>query len=138
MTSPNIIAEMEALRDAALEDLLATSDAQLRQEAMDDGEDIDAITTCIKATMRETAASTLRQRLSQAKAQSNSKLMVQKASSALPTLEQIKQIVQNLFQTDPTLGLAFRSGKKQTDADWLSLYDDLVVMGAIKPEDHGH
>ncbi len=137
MTSPNVIVEMATLRDAALEDLMATSDAQLRQEAMEDGEDIDAIATCIKATLRETAASTLRRRLSQAKAISNSKLMVQKAPSALPSLEHIKQIVQNLFQTDPSLGLAFRSGKKQTDADWLSLYDDLVVMGAIRPEDHG-
>ncbi len=136
MTSPNVIAEMAALRDAALEDLMATSDAQLRQEAMADGEDIDAIATCVKAAMRETAASTLRQRLSQAKAQSNSRMMVQKESSTLPTLEQIKQIVENLFQTDPSLGLAFRSGKKQTDADWQSLYDDLVIMGAIKPEDH--
>ena len=96
MTSPNVIAEMAALRDAALEDLMATSDAQLRQEAMEDGEDINAIAICVKAAMRETAASTLRQRLSQAKAQSNSKMMVQKAPSALPTLEQIKQIVQNL------------------------------------------
>ena len=137
MTSPNVIVEMATLRDAALEDLMATSDAQLRQEAMEDGEDIDAIATCIKATLRETAASALRRRLSQAKAISNSKLMVQKAPSALPSLEHIKQIVQNLFQTDPSLGLAFRSGKKQTDADWLSLYDDLVVMGAIRPEDHG-
>lgn len=136
MTSPNVVAEMAALRDAALEDLMATCDAQLRQEAMEDGKDFDAIATCVKAAMRETAASTLRQRLSQAKAQSNSKLMVQKAPSTLPSLEQIKQIVQNLFQIDPSLGLAFRSGKKQTDADWLSLYDDLVVMGAIKPEDH--
>lgn len=136
MTSPNVIAEMAALRDAALEDLMATTDAQLRQEAMEDGEDIDAIATCVKATMRETAASTLRQRLSQAKAQSNSKLMVQKAPTTLPSLERIKQIVQNLFQTDPSLGLAFRSGKKQTDADWQSLYDDFVLMGAIKPEDH--
>ncbi len=136
MTSPNAIAEMAALRHTALEELMATSDAQLRQEAMEDGEDIDAIATCVKATMRETAASTLRQRLSQAKAQSNSKLIVQKTPSTLPSLEQIKQIVQNLFQTDPSLGLAFRSGKKQTDADWLSLYEDLVLMGAIKPEDH--
>ena len=120
MTSPNVIAEMAALRDAALEDLMATTDAQLRQEAMEDGEDIDAIATCVKAAMRETAASTLRQRLSQAKAQSNSRMMVQKESSTLPTLEQIKQIVENLFQTDPSLGLAFRSGKKQTDADWQS------------------
>lgn len=138
MTSPNVIVEMAALRDAALEDLMATSDSQLRQEAMEDGEDIDAIANCVKAAMRETAASTLRQRLSQAKAQPNSKLMVQKAPSMLPPLEQIKHIVQNLFHADPSLGLAFRSGKKQTDADWLSLYDDLVVMGAIKPEDHGH
>lgn len=137
MTSSNVIAEMAALRDAALEDLMATSNAQLRQEAMEDGEDIDAIASCVKATMRETAASTLRQRLLKAKAQSNAKLMMQKTHSTLPSLEQIKQIVQNLFQTDSSLGLAFRSGKKQTDADWLTLYDDLVVMGAIKPEDHG-
>lgn len=60
MTTPNVIAEMAALRDAALEDLMATSDAQLRQEAMEDGEDIDAIATCVKAKMRETAANARR------------------------------------------------------------------------------
>ncbi len=34
--------------------------------------------------------------------------------------------------------MAFRDGKKQTDEDLATVYDDLVRMGIIKPEDHGN
>lgn len=129
--------EIAALREAALEDLMETTDAQVRQEAFEDGEDLDAIATQIRSSMREVAAAALRQRLARAKGQMRPKLSAQTAPVTRPTLEQIKQIVQGIFQTDRTLELAFRNGKKQTDSDWLSLYDDLVDMGAIKPDDHG-
>ena len=35
------------------------------------------------------------------------------------------------------VAMAFRDGKKQTDEDLATVYDDLVRMGIIKPEDHG-
>ena len=138
MTSTKIIAEIAALRNAALEDLMATTDAQLRQEALEDSDDLVAIASQVKISMRDAAAETLRQKLTQARERMQPKLATLTESFVRPPVNQIKQIIQGLFQTDQSLGLAFRDGKKQTDADWLSLYDDLVAMGAIKPDDHGH
>ena len=138
MTPTKIIAEIAALRNAALEDLMATTDEQLRQEALEDGEDLVVIASQVKTSMREAAAEALRQKLVQAKVRMKPKLATLTESFIRPPVHQIKQIIQGLFQTDQSLGLAFRDGKKQTDADWLSLYDDLVAMGAIKPNDHGH
>ena len=129
--------EIAALREAALEDLMATTDVQLRQEAHEDDEDLDTVATQVGLSMREAAAAALRQRLAQAKDRMQPKLKAQTAPITRPPLEQLKQIIQDIFKTDQSLGLAFRDGKKQTDSDWLSLYDDLVAMGAIKPDDHG-
>lgn len=138
MSTLKVQAELAALRDAALEDLMATSDAELRQEAVEDGEDLDGVALQIKETMRETAASTLRQHLAQAKGRLPQKISTRVTPLARPSLEQIKQIVQGVFKTDASLGLAFRNGTKQTDEDWLSLYDDLIAIGAIKPDTHGN
>lgn len=138
MKETKAAAELASLRAAALEDLMTASDAQLRQEAADDGDDLDAVAMQVKTTMREAAAITLRQRLVQAKQRTRPVAGAQVGPWARPPVEAIKQLIQGLFQTDRSLGLAFRDGKKQTDADWQTLYDDLVAIGAIKPEDHGH
>jgi hypothetical protein len=138
MSTLKVHAELAALRDAALEDLMATSDAELRQEAVEGGDDLDAIALQIKSAMRETAAATLRQNLVLAKARLPQKINTWAASLDRPSLEQIKQIVQSVFKADASLGLAFRNGTKQTDEDWLSLYDDLIAIGAIKPDTHGN
>ena len=49
----------------------------------------------------------------------------------------IKAVVSDLMQRDPRVGFAFRDGKKQTEADWQTIYDDLLAMGLIEPEDDG-
>lgn len=46
----------------------------------------------------------------------------------------MKALVQQAFQADSALGLAFRDGKRQSDGDWETLYDDLVSLGKIAPE----
>ena len=46
----------------------------------------------------------------------------------------MKELIQGAFEQDKNLGLAFREGKKQTEADWATLYDDLVAIGAIQPK----
>lgn len=137
MNPSKTITEIASLREAALEDLMATTDAQLRQEALEDGEDLEEIAAQLGLVMREAAATTLRQRLTLAKKRIRPKLNAQSAPVIRPPLEQIKQIIQGIFQNDRSLGLAFRDGKRQTDSDWLSLYDDLVAIGAIKPGDDG-
>ncbi len=133
MTVPNHRAELAALRVVALEDILNTSDADLRKEAVEDGEDVAAIAVDLKSGMRDAAAAALRQRLSQAKARVTAAPMLQLGRPARPPMERLKQLIQEAFASDHSLGLAFRDGKKQSDADWESLYDDLVALGKIKP-----
>lgn len=137
MKETKAASELASLRAAVLEDLMTTSDAQLRQEAADDGEDLDAVAMQIRTTMREASAVALRQRLVQAKQRTRTVPDPQVSPQVRPSVEAIKKLIQGLFQTDTSLGLAFRDGKKQTDADWQTLYDDLVDIGAIKPDDHG-
>lgn len=136
MTEPNHRAELAALRVVALEDILSTSDAELRKEAVDDGEDVAAVAAGLKAAMREAAAAALRQRLSQAKAGMTARPAADLGRPLRPPMEQLKQLIQEAFSSDRSLGLAFREGKRQSDADWESLYDDLVALGKIQPASH--
>jgi hypothetical protein len=137
MSTTKIISDIAAIRSAALESLLATTDAELRQEAREDGENLDAMAIQMKTSMRNAAASALRERMAKSKSQSRLKLSTRPPSIARPAIDRIKELVQDLFARDQSLGLAFRSGKRQSDADWQSLYDDLVAIGAIKSVDDG-
>jgi hypothetical protein len=137
MSTTKIISDIAAIRSAALESLLATTDAELRQEAREDGENLDAMAIQMKTSMRNAAASALRERMAKSKSQSRLKLSIRPPSIARPAIDRIKELVQDLFARDQSLGLAFRSGKRQSDADWQSLYDDLVAIGAIKSVDDG-
>ena len=67
MTKSKVRAELAALRVAALEDILNTPDAELRREAVEDGEDPVAIAAGVKSAMRDAAAAALRKRLAEAK-----------------------------------------------------------------------
>lgn len=136
MTNSKARREIAALREAALEDLFATTDDQLRQEILEEGDDPSNVATHVRSLMRESAASVRRQRLANAKEQVGVQRSAAGAPEKRPTLDRIKQIIQGLNPTRPELILAFRDGKKQTDADWLSLYDNLVALGAIVPDDH--
>jgi hypothetical protein len=131
--SSNTSKEIASLRDAALDDLMVTSDAELIQETVEDGCDAEAIAAEMKASMREAAAASLRQRMQRTQVKVHAVIVTIQKNR--PALDQIKQIVQDLFGRDKSLGLAFRDGKRQTDSDWQSLYDDLLAMGAIKPSD---
>ncbi len=136
MTTPNHRAELAALRVIALEDILNTSDADLRKEAVEDGEDVAAIAVNLKSAMRDAAAAALRQRLSEAKARMTVRSVSKPGPHVRPTLERLKQLIQEAFASDRSLGLAFRDGKRQSDADWESLYDDLVALGKIDMGSH--
>lgn len=134
MKLPKSHLENMALRHLALEDLMAQSDAQLRQEAAEDGEDVDALAAAMRTALRAAASNVLRQRLADAKQRMMSTAHPGKATR-YPTLEALKRRIQSAFESQPELGLAFREGKKQSEADWQSLYDDLVELGAIVPEE---
>lgn len=139
MSSNKMIDEIALLQDAAIADLIAMSDAELHAEAKEDEVDLERFASTTRQAMREAAAAALRQRLNASKVSSpHSAPQPHRAVSVRPSLEKIKQMVQQLFVQEPTVGLAFREGKRQSEADWHSLYDDLVAMGAIKAEDNEH
>lgn len=127
--------EVMAMRQLALEDLMAQSDAQLRQEAAEDGESVDALATALRTVLREAAAHVLRRRLTDAKQRMASSATRPMKPAAYPALETLKRRIQSAFESQPELGLAFREGKKQSESDWQSLYDDLIQLGAIAPDE---
>jgi hypothetical protein len=131
MTKPKARTEIAALRQIALDDLAETTDAQLRQEAIEEGEDLGAVAAQVRSVMMNAAANVSRKRLAQARER-----MLQNHTPPLPCakrplVERIKEIIQGLPVGDRRIAMAFRDGKTQTDADWESLYDDLVEMGVI-------
>ena len=134
MTASKHAREIAALRDLALADLESTTDQELRTEALEDGVDLDANASLIKAAMRDTAARALRERMATAKT-AMQRAATEKAEFIRPGIDRIKALVQQAFQADSALGLAFRVGKRQSDRDWETLYDDLVSLGKIAPEE---
>ena len=133
MTKPNVRAELAALRVVKREDILNTPDAELRKEAVEDGEDTSAIFLDVKSGMRDAAAAALRRRMTDARARMATAHASRAGAGVRPTIERLKKVIQEAFASDPGLGLAFRDGKRQSDADWESLYDDLVALGKIDP-----
>ncbi|SEM04498.1 hypothetical protein SAMN05518845_11571 [Variovorax sp. YR750] len=127
---------MDSIRALALRDLEATSDEEIRAEIVAQGEDPDAAAQRIRARIDAIMAEAMRARTIAAK-----KLMGTTAATtqqARPTIDRIKQLIQEAFRSDAGLAMAFREGTQQSDADLESLYDDLVAMGKIKRDDNGH
>jgi hypothetical protein len=125
--------EMAALRNAALDELMQLSDSELLDDATAEGLEVSQIARSVRVCMTSASAAFMRQRLLSAKAN------VERGRSLDPlpklSISELKELVQRAFQSDPLLGMAFRGGTSQTDEDWVSLYEDLVELGAIKPDE---
>lgn len=134
MSLPKSHQEIMALRELALEDLMAVSDEQLRREAIEEGDDVSALTTELRSALRRTIGQTLRQRLVEAKQRLDLRAGAIKHAT-YPAFETLKQRIENVFKSTPELGLAFREGRKQSEADWQTLYDDLIDLGALDREE---
>lgn len=79
----------------------------------------------------------MRAKLASAKAATKASTAGQPANRVRPVMDRLKLLVAEAFLREPKVAMAFRDGKKQTDEDLATVYDDLVRMGIIKPEDHG-
>lgn len=132
MTKPTKAGELAALRRLALADVERAGEAELREEARDDGADFTELAERIRCSMREAAAGVLREQLARERTLAAEVQGRQPKPSTRPSLEDIKRAVSELFTREPKLRLAFRDGKQQSD--WESLYDDLVALGALKPD----
>jgi len=122
---------LKRLRDQAVQDALEISAAEMAEEDAEDGVDGSKAAEALRASMREVAA---RFQRNAAPKRSPNYIPVSERTRAKPAIDRLKAVVQAVFSREPELGLAFRDGKKQTDGDWESLYDDLVDMGAIDPD----
>jgi hypothetical protein len=127
--------EMTLLLDAAFEDLDAASDEQLLRELQEDGLDPQVVAQEMKVAMHEAVAAALRQRMVLARSAARVSAEKEGAAKSRPALDALKKIVQSVLGSNPEVGLAFREAKRQTDADYITLYDDLVATGAIKRDD---
>lgn len=127
--------ELAALRRAALEDLMLQTDDELRKEAAEEGLNLSALAQVMRIAMHESAAAVLRERLQAARDLNMEPQESSQRKLPRPPIAAMKAMIQELFKTDRSLGLAFREGKSQTEADWISLYDDLVSIGVIQPHD---
>lgn len=134
MSDPKNPTDLSALRAVALRNLEETTDAELRAEELEDGVDIEAQARVMREAIQSVIAAGRRQALQEAKERARIEASNRKAPGLVrPSVERIKKLIHEAFQSDPSLGLAFREGKRQTDHDWQTTYDDLIRIGAIKP-----
>lgn len=119
-----------AIQALMIKDLEETSDEELRSELVEDGHDVDALDREIAERLDSVVSEFLRNRVAATKA-------VRRATqppsvSTRPALERIKEMVRRAFEREPSIATAFRNGTKQSDTDWISTYDDLVLLGKIE------
>lgn len=129
--------EIGFIRAMALDDLAKTSDEEIRNEYREAGQDMAAVAKQTHDKLRDVVAAGMRAKLASAKAVTKASSAGQPANWVRPAIERLKEIVADAFLREPKVAMAFRDGKKQTDEDLATVYDDLVRMGIIKPEDHG-
>lgn len=129
--------EIGFIRARALDDLAATSDEEIRNEYREAGQDMAVVAMQTHDKLRDVVAAGMRAKLASVKAATKASAATRPINRARPTMERLKEIVAETFMREPRVAMAFRDGKKQTDEDLITVYDDLVRMGIVKPEDHG-
>lgn len=135
MTSIQSKSEIQRLRDAALANLEATSDEQLLLELKEDGVNPEQQASETKAAMQASVAAALRTKLAVARSAALASAAKRDRPKGRPSLERLKEMVLGALRSNPNVGLAFRDGTRQTDADFISLYDDLIETGVIEKGD---
>ena len=129
--------EMSFIRARALDDLANTSDEDIRNEYREAGQDLAAVAKQTHDMLRDVVAAGMREKLASAKAATKGSSASRPTNWTRPAIDRLKEILAETFMSEPKIAMAFRDGKKQTDEDLATVYDDLVRMGIIKPEDHG-
>jgi len=121
------------MQDAALEDLLRTPDEDLLKEAAEAGRDTKGNAAALRERIAIEMAQVRRTRLVGARERLHIARQIQSTSRSRPSFQELKQRVLSALQGLPEARVAFREGQRQTQADWESMYDDLVELGAIQP-----
>lgn len=128
--------ELSALQEGALEELFAIPDEVLLKEVLEDGIDPTTLANMLRTNVNETLVEARRERLDQARLRLKSSQATKKVEMRnRPSIERMKQLIQDVFVRDTSLGLAYRDGQQQSEADWQSLWDDLVELDVLREDD---
>lgn len=133
MTKPT--QTLRAIAELATKDVDAATDEEIWNEFVDQGEDPAVAARRVRQAIDDAVALRMRERAKAAKDRMRAARSLR--SRARPSIEAIKARIQQVFSLDPNLAAAFRDGKRQSDSDVESLYDDLVEMGKIRPDSDG-
>jgi hypothetical protein len=121
---------IEAMQALAARDLDAAGDNTLSEEFIEDGLDPAVEALRVAERLDAVVAQFMRDRASTAKALRAA--TTHPSPRPRPTIARMKELIRAAFDREPQLAAAFREGKRQTDQDIRSLYDDLVSMGKIR------
>jgi hypothetical protein len=132
--SKEAIKSIRAIQTLMLRDLEQTSDEELRAEIVEDGQDAEVLDRELAEGLDAVVAEFMRNRLAAAKAVQKATGMVPPKSR--PSLEAIKRLIQRAFESDPNLAAAYRQGSEQSESDWISVFDDLVLLGKLDVNAH--
>jgi hypothetical protein len=121
---------IEAMQALAGQDLEQASDERIRREFAEDGRAPELEADLVAERLDAVVAQFMRDRAAAAKALSAA--TTPPGTRRRPGIARMRALVQAAFEREPQLAAAFREGRRQTDQDLRSLYDDLVAMGKIR------
>lgn len=125
-------AMLDAIQALAARDLDESSDEQIRAEFVEDKRDPSEVARNVANSLDMVVARFMRDHVAAAKSKPSANT---RPAPRLPSVERMRELIQNAFSREPELAAAFRDGKKQSENDIGSLYVDLVELGKIEPED---
>lgn len=129
--------KLEAIELALIDDVLQTPEGELEHEFAQEGLNLNEIATSMRNSASELIMQERRKMLAKARAGLVVQSIVASHTPTHPNIETIKSLLSELFIAKPSLAVAFRQGKSQSESDWYSLWDDLVELGEISRSKDG-
>lgn len=133
------IAKALALRSALIGDAESMTDEEIREEILGLDQDPDVVANELRAMTLSLVAEARKNRLAQATQRFKQQLS-QEQSILKRSVDAVRSRLE-MLAADPEsmagkkIALAFRNGTKQSDSDVLSLWQDLIDLGAVKDDE---
>lgn len=127
------VEKLAKFRESLLEDILAMPDEALLVEMRENGLNPTEVAQKLRMNALGLVAQERKRRFTQVR-QNFEKASAGNQIKQRPTIEIMKQLVQELFAKKPEFSLAFRNGERQSDSDIESLWDNLVELGVISDD----
>lgn len=127
------VKKLKALRESMLEDIIAMPDEELLAEMRENGLDPTEVAQKLRMKALELIAKERKRRFTQV-CPTLEKASIGSQIKRRPTMETMKQRIQEIYATKPEFSLAFRNGEHQSDSDIENLWENLVELGVISDD----